>query len=272
MTRSIEPQDVPVVILCGGLGTRIREASDQLPKPLVDIGGKPVLWHIMKTYGHYGFKHFILCLGYKSEDIKRYFLHYRENTSDFTLHLTDDHRPIFHDARADEDWEVSFVETGLSTQTGARLRRVREHLGDGPFMLTYGDGVGEIDLAALLRAHVRGGRLATVTGVRPTGRYGELDVDPDLGHVAQFNEKPTARGGWVSAGYFVFERSFADDYLDDDPSLELEQRPLQDLARDGQLALHAHDGFWLGMDTYRDWLQLNAMWDAREAPWRVWED
>ena len=272
MIRSVDPRDVPVVILCGGLGTRIREASDQLPKPLVDIGGKPVLWHIMKTYSHYGFTRFILCLGYKGEDIKRYFLHYRENTSDFTLHMKGDHPTTFHDARADEDWEVTFVETGLLTQTGARLRRVREHLGEGPFMLTYGDGVGEVDVPALLDAHLRGGRLATVTGVHPTGRYGELDVDPTLNSVSTFNEKPTATDGWVSAGYFVFERSVADDYLDDDPALALEQAPLQRLARDGELALHAHNGFWLGMDTYRDWLQLNALWDSGEAPWKVWKD
>jgi len=260
--------DIPVVILCGGMGTRLREASEKLPKPLVDIGGRPILWHIMKTYGHYGFRRFVLCLGYKSSEIKSYFLEYREQVADFTLRLSDDHTPEFHNAVGDEDWEVTFAETGLLTGTGARLRRVRDYLTGPRFMLTYGDGVGAIDVPKVLDAHLAGGRIGTVTGVRPSSRYGELGTSDDA--VTQFAEKPP-QTGWVSGGYFVFEREFIDKYLDDDPNLLLERHPLQQLARDGQLTLNPHDGFWMGMDTFRDWTELNQLWDAGRAPWRVWE-
>jgi len=261
--------DIPVVILCGGMGTRLREASEKLPKPLVDIGGKPILWHIMKTYGHYGFRRFILCLGYKSDAIKNYFLNYREQVADFTLTLSDDHTPTFHNAEGDEDWEVTFAETGLLSGTGARLGRIREYLTGPRFLLTYGDGVGSIDVAALFDAHIQGGRMGTVTGVRPSSRYGELETEGD--GVSLFAEKPP-QTGWVSGGYFVFERAFADKYVDDDPSLMLERYPLQQLARDRQLTLYPHDGFWMGMDTFRDWTELNQLWDAGAAPWRVWSD
>ena len=267
----IDAADVPVVILCGGMGTRLREASERLPKPMVDIGGKPVLWHIMKTYSHYGCRRFVLCLGYKSEEVKRWFLGQRYLASDFTLRLDGDERPVFHNEQGTEDWEVTFVETGLTTGTGARLRRARDYLGDGPFMLTYGDGVGTVDVRALLDAHERGGRTGTVTLVHPSGRYGEVTVDERLERVTEFAEKPLATG-WVSGGYFVFERSFAEAYLDDDPDLFLEGAPLQRLAQDEQLSLHAHDGFWMGMDTYRDWTHLNGLWDGGQAPWRVWAD
>ncbi len=263
------PPDIPVVILCGGMGTRLREASEKLPKPLVDIGGKPILWHIMKTYGHYGFRRFILCLGYKSDSIKSYFLNYREQVADFTLHLTDDHQPNFHNTAGNEDWEVTFAETGLLTGTGARLARVSDYLSGPRFMVTYGDGVGTIDIGSVLADHKRAGRIGTVTGVRPSSRYGELATDGD--HVKRFAEKPPT-SGWVSGGYFVFEREFIDKYLDDDPALLLERHPLQQLARDGQLTLHPHEGFWMGMDTFRDWTDLNQLWDAGTAPWHVWAD
>ncbi|MBX6388564.1 MAG: glucose-1-phosphate cytidylyltransferase [Frankia sp.] len=261
--------DIPVVILCGGMGTRLREASEKLPKPLVDIGGKPILWHIMKTYDHYGFRRFVLCLGYKSDIIKNYFLNYRQQVADFTLRLADDHTPEFHNDAGDEDWEVTFAETGLLTGTGARVRRVREYLTGPRFMLTYGDGVGAINLAALMEAHERGGRIGTVTGVRPSSRYGELVTEGDS--VTLFAEKPP-QTGWVSGGYFVFEREFVDKYIEDDPGLMLERAPLQQLARDRQLTLYPHDGFWMGMDTFRDWTELNQLWDAGTAPWRVWAD
>jgi glucose-1-phosphate cytidylyltransferase len=266
----VDVRDIPVVILCGGMGTRLREASEKLPKPLVDIGGRPILWHIMKTYGHYGFRRFVLCLGYKSDAIKNYFLNYREQVTDFTLELTDDHRPEFHNSAGDEDWQVTFAETGLLTGTGARLHRVRRYLDTPRFLLTYGDGVGAIDVARLLDRHISAGRLGTVTGVRPSSRYGEL-MTAD-GVVEQFAEKPP-QTGWVSGGYFVFEREFVDKYVgDDDPGLMLERHPLQQLARDGQLTLNTHEGFWMGMDTFRDWTELNQLWDAGAAPWRVWED
>lgn len=264
--------EISVVILCGGQGTRIREASESLPKPLVDIGGRPILWHILKTYGMYGFRHFILCLGYKSWDIKRYFLQYRENVSDFSLRLAPGHGLDFHDGLGDENWEITFAETGLNTGTGARLRRARQYIRSDTFLMTYGDGVGSVDIGGLLDFHRKQGRLGTVTGVHPSSRYGELAVDGQTQTVVEFAEKPTVATGWVSAGFFAFERSFAEDYLDDDPGLFLEHRPLQELARDGQLSMYPHEGFWMGMDTYRDYLLLNQIWDAGDPPWRLWTD
>jgi glucose-1-phosphate cytidylyltransferase len=265
--------DVPVVILCGGMGTRLREASEKLPKPLVDIGGNPILWHIMKIYGEHGFRRFVLCLGYKSDLIKRYFLDYRCVVSDFTLHLGQDPRPEFHNSHGVEDWEVTFAETGLLSGTGARIRRADNYFRDAPtFLLTYGDGIGDVDLNALLRRHREGGRLATVTAVHPGSRYGEMKVNAERQAVTEFNEKPTLADGWVSGGFFAFERRFLDDYLDDDPELLLERRPLQRLAADGQLTVYPHEGFWMGMDTFRDWTELNQLWDAGEAPWKVWKD
>lgn len=267
----MDPADIPVVILCGGMGTRLREASEKLPKPLVDIGGKPILWHIMKAYGEAGFRRFVLCLGYKSDQIKRYFLDYSEAMSDFTLDMATGERR--HHSQVSEQWEITFAETGLTTATGARVRRVRDYLGDAEqFVVTYGDGIGDVDLLALLERHRTGGRVGTVTGVHPGSRYGEMHLAPDGEHVAEFNEKPTLADGWVSGGFFVFERSFADDYLDDDPDLFLEHRPLQRLAADGQLTVHRHEGFWMGMDTFRDWTELNSRWDRGDAPWKTWED
>jgi glucose-1-phosphate cytidylyltransferase len=258
--------DIPVVILCGGMGTRLREASgDKVPKPLVDIGGRPILWHIMKTYRAHGFRRFVLCLGYKGEAIKRYFLDYRESLSDFTL--THGERPRFHPGPM-EDWEITFVETGLHSGTGARLRRVAHHLDRDEFMLTYGDGIGSVDLTGLVRRHREEGRIGTVTGVHPASRYGEMHVDD--AQVVEFNEKPTLATGWVSGGFFMFERAFVDKYLDDDPHLLLEHEPLQQLARDRQLSLLRHEGFWMGMDTYRDWTELNRLWDNGNAAWKVW--
>ena len=265
--------DIPVVILCGGMGTRLREASEKLPKPLVDIGGKPILWHVMKTYGEAGFRRFVLCLGYKSELIKRYFLDYQAEISDFTLHMADDHRVEFHNDYGREDWQITFAETGLLAGTGARARRVRPYLGDAEtVMLTYGDGIGDVDLPALLDAHRSGGRVGTVTGVHPGSRYGEMHVDLAARQVTEFNEKPTLADGWVSGGFFVFQRSFLDDYLDDEVDLLLEHRPLRSLAADGQLSVHPHEGFWMGMDTFRDWTELNTLWDRGEAPWKSWKD
>jgi glucose-1-phosphate cytidylyltransferase len=261
------PADIPVVILCGGMGTRLREASEKLPKPLVDIGGMPILWHVMQVYSRHGFRRFVLCLGYKGDQIKRYFLDHRIQNSDFTLHMADGRHEI-HRTTAEEDWEITFAETGLLTGTGGRLRRVTRYLDDSPrFALTYGDGIGDVDLTAELAAHLAAGRLGTVTGVHPGSRYGEMKVDDAAGCVQEFNEKPTLASGWVSGGFFLFERSFADDYLDDEPSLLIEHQPLQRLAADGQLTVHPHEGMWMGMDTYRDWLELNARWDSGDAPW-----
>lgn len=268
-TTHLDPKDIPVVILCGGMGTRLREASEKLPKPLVDIGGKPILWHVMKTYSHYGFRRFILCLGYKGDQIRRYFLDYREHVNDFTLNLSSTEQPQWHGDPAAEDWEITFVDTGLLTGTGARVKRVAEHLDSDVFMLTYGDGIGDVDIAGVLADHERSGRLATLTGVHPSSRYGEMHVDGDL--VTEFNEKPTLATGWVNGGFFAFNRLVIDKYFDDDPSTMLEAKPLQRIAADGELSVHKHEGFWMGMDTFRDWTELNARWDAGSPPWRVWE-
>jgi glucose-1-phosphate cytidylyltransferase len=262
--------DIPVVILCGGMGTRLREASEKLPKPLVDIGGKPILWHIMKLYSAHGFRRFVLCLGYKSDLIKRYFLDYRQSAADFTIELGKHGEPEYHGDSDIEDWEITFVETGLTTATAGRLFRVASHLDSDVFMLTYGDGIGDVNITELMAAHRSGGRLATVTAVHPGSRYGEMKVDA-LGGVTEFNEKPTLADGWVNGGFFVFDRSVVGPYVDEDTGMMLEQAPLQRLARDGQLSIYGHEGFWLGMDTFRDWTELNSLWDKGEAAWRIWE-
>ncbi|MEZ0492494.1 glucose-1-phosphate cytidylyltransferase [Kineococcus sp. TBRC 1896] len=270
MTEATPVSEIPVVILCGGMGTRLREASEKLPKPLVDIGGRPILWHIMKLYSSYGFRKFVLCLGYKSDLIKRYFLDYRINAGDFTLNLSSQDDPTYHTNGVQEDWEITFVETGLTTATAARIKRVEQHLTADRFLLTYGDGLGDVDVLKTLADHDAAGRLATVTAVHPSSRYGEMHVTGDT--VTEFNEKPTLADGWVNGGFFVFDRAFADKYLEDDPDMMLEQKPLQTVARDGQLTVSQHEGYWLGMDTFREWTEFNKLWDAGKAPWKTWED
>jgi len=270
--EGLDLSTVPVVIPCGGMGTRLREASEKLPKPLVDIGGRPILWHIMKTYRQAGFRRFVLALGYKSDLIKRYFLDYREYVADFTL-TPESPLPVYHgDSGASmmEDWEITFVETGLKTGTADRLRRVADHLDAEHFMLTYGDGIGDVDLDRLVRRHLRTGRIGTVTAVHPTSRFGEMHTSGD--QVVEFNEKPTMATGWVNGGFFMFRRAFVDKYIDEDPDMMIESRPLQRLARDGELTLNEHEGFWMGMDTYREWTELNRLWDSGDAAWKVWND
>jgi glucose-1-phosphate cytidylyltransferase len=260
--------DIPVVILAGGMGTRLREETERVPKPLVMIGERPILWHIMKLYHHHGARRFVVCLGYKSNLIKDFFLRYRELTSDWTIQLHGDHKLTFHNDAGDEDWEVTCVETGLHTGTGARLKRVERYIDGDRFFFTYGDGLGSVDIAALLERHATEGRIGTITGVHPTSRYGEMRVDGE--QVVEFNEKPTHPEGFVSGGFLVFERGVFD-YLDDDPALFFEHAPLRNLARDGELSLYRHDGFWMGMDTYRDFSALNELWSRGEAPWKLWE-
>jgi glucose-1-phosphate cytidylyltransferase len=262
------PMDIPVVILAGGLGTRLREETERVPKPLVDIGERPILWHIMKLFHHHGARRFVLCLGYKSNLIKDFFLRYRELSADWTIELHGEHELRFHNDVADEDWEVTCVETGLHTGTGGRLKRVQRYVDGGRFFFTYGDGIGDVDIRALLARHVEAGRTGTVTGVHPTSRYGEMRVED--GAVAEFNEKPTHPEGYVSGGFFAFEPTIFD-YLDDDPELFFEREPLRNLARDGELALYPHTGFWMGMDTYRDFTALNDLWAEGAAPWKLWE-
>lgn len=271
----VDASQIPVVLFCGGMGTRLREATgESLPKPMVDIGGKPILWHIMKTYASYGHRKFVLCLGYKSDVIKNYFLDYRLQAADFTLRLSEHtSTPEVHSPPVAEDWEITFVETGLTTATAGRLKRVASHLQDCErFMLTYGDGVSDVDVSALLKQHVASGRMATVTAVHPSSRYGEMRVDLSSASVREFAEKPVDTAGWVNAGYFVMEREVLDRYVTDDPDVMLESGPLPALTQDGQLSLFCHEGFWMGMDTYRDWTELNQLWDHGAAPWRVWSE
>lgn len=264
---AVNPADIPVVILCGGQGTRIREASEKLPKPLIDIGGKPVLWHIMKTYGAHGFRKFVLCLGYKSWDIKEYFLRYQENVSDFTINVANGTGPQFHERADLDDWDVSLVDTGMHTGTGGRLAKVA-HLLDQPyFMVSYGDGVGAVDLSGQLAAiSADPAMMAMVTGVHPTSRYGELATEGN--RVVDFAEKLPS-DGWVSGGFFAFRQQFLSRLLDD-PGHFFEQGPMQDLARENALGLWEHLGFWMGMDTYREYSALNEMWDKGEAEWKIW--
>lgn len=255
-----------MVILCGGMGTRLREETEQVPKPLVAIGGRPIVWHIMKAYAHHGFRRFVLCLGYKGWLLKDYFLRYREQVTDLTVHLGGDAPPTFHGDGL-EDWDVTLVDTGLTTGTAGRVRGVRDHLDAPVFMLTYGDGVANVDLAALLEAHEAQGRMGTLTAVRPTSRYGEITANGD--EVVSFHEKPAAEG-LVSGGFLVFRRELVDE-LPDDPSVMLEEEPMRGLAHRGELGLFRHDGYWGAMDTYRDYLELNRLWDSGSPPWRVWE-
>jgi len=257
-----------VVILCGGMGTRLREETEYRPKPLVEIGGRPILWHIMKIYGHYGFKDFILCLGYKGSMIKEYFLNYHLMNSDFTLHLNSGKEPEFHPPRLDDQWTITFADTGAEAMTGARVKRIERYVAEDHFMMTYGDGVTDLDISKLWEFHLGHGKIGTVTGVHPLSRYGELSVQGSL--VKEFNEKPLDQSGFISGGFFVFQRKFFD-YLSDDDSCVLEREPIERLTQEGQFVGYLHHGFWHSMDTYRDFLALNECW-KKHAPWRVWAD
>ena len=254
-----------VVILAGGLGTRLSEETELRPKPMVEIGGRPILWHIMKLYSHYGFTSFVLCLGYRGDMIRDYFLNYREMNSDVTVRLEHGREEItYHDGIDEEEFEVTLAETGHDTMTGGRLKIASRHLDEGPFMATYGDGVGDVDIQALLEFHRTHGKLATVTTVRPPSRFGVIELDDDAS-VGGFREKPRL-DDWVSAGYFVFEPAVLD-YLT--PESVLEEEPLRRLAHEGQLSAYRHEGFWAPMDTYRDRMLLEGMY-REGAPWKVW--
>ncbi len=268
MTTQPDPAHVPVVILCGGQGTRIREASEKLPKPLINIGSQPILWHIMKLYGHHGFRRFVLCLGYKAWDIKQYFLRYEEMMSDLEVHMGATTKTEYLERATLDDWEVSLMDTGMDTGTGGRLAAVASRLDNDYFMLTYGDGLGDVDVARQLQALSESDHIGMVTGVHPTSRYGELGVDTDQ-VVTNFAEKPASEG-WVSGGFFAFRRSFLDYVPRDEPEHFFEQRPIHDVTRQGKLGLFPHTGFWMGMDTFREYTALNEMWAGNEAPWKIW--
>ncbi len=254
------------MILCGGQGTRMREETEFRPKPLVEIGGKPILWHIMKMYAHYGFADFVMCLGYRGSMIKEYFLSYEAMNHDFTLSLGSTQAIELH-GRSEESFNVTLAETGLATMTGGRVQRAARYLqNDDCFMLTYGDGVADVDLRKLVAFHKQHGKLATVTVVRPTSRFGMLDV-ANSGLVTQFAEKPQSLN-WASAGFFVLDRRVLE-LLDGDECV-FETGPLERLVADQQLVAYRHDGFFFAMDTYREYLFLNQLWDSNQAPWKSW--
>lgn len=256
------------VILAGGFGTRIRDVTEDIPKPMIPIGEYPVLWHIMKTYSCHGIKDFVLCLGYKSDVIKDYFLNYQYRGSDFVLDLHS-HEISQYSRGETEDWKITFAETGLRSQTGARIRKVKKYLEkEDCFLLTYGDGVGDIDITELIKFHKSHGKLMTITGSHPPGRFGELEIDGN--QITGFNEKPQVTEGWISAGYFVCNRGVLD-YLSDDEDLIFEKDPIETIVRDGQMMVHKHNGFWHPMDTSRDHQLLNQLWAQDKAPWKVWK-
>ena len=255
-----------VVILAGGLGTRISEESHLKPKPMIEIGDQPVLWHIMKYYSHFGFCDFVICCGYKSHVIKEYFADYYLYRSDVTFDFSAENRLTVHQNVA-EPWRVTLVDTGLNTQTGARVKRVQRYIGDERFMLTYGDGVGNVDLNALLAQHQASGKAATLTGIQPGGRFGVLDLEGQT--VVGFREKAKEDGGWINGGFMVMEPEMFD-YLREDESCILERRPMEALAEEGKLGIYRHKGFWQCMDTQRDKLWLEERWQTGNAPWKVW--
>lgn len=257
-----------VVILCGGYGTRIRDVADDIPKPMIPVGRYPILWHIMKYYASYGHKDFVLCLGYKSHAIKDFFLNYEAHTKDFTIALGRSGGVEFHTDHEESDWRVTLSETGLDAMTGGRIARIRKYVGNDDFMLTYGDGVGDVDIDQLLAFHRAHGKALTVTGVRPPGRFGELMAD-DSGRVCEFNEKPQATGGRISGGFFVASSRLFD-YLENRDDLVFEQAPMRRLVADGELMVFHHDGFWQPMDTHREYQLLNALQDSGRAPWVRW--
>lgn len=256
-----------VVILAGGYGTRISEESSAIPKPMVEIGGRPILWHIMKIYAHHGLTDFVICCGYKGHVIKRYFTEFRSLNSDITVNLRDDEVTVHRSST--EPWRVTLVDTGETTMTGGRLKRVSEHVGGETFCLTYGDGVGDVDIEALIRFHRKEGTLATVTAVRQPGRFGALDLTGASNKAGGFREKSAQDGHLINGGYFVLEPE-ALDLIDGDATV-WEEAPLRRLVEAGQLSVYRHAGYWQNMDTLRDKTVLQDLWTRGDAPWRIWD-
>jgi glucose-1-phosphate cytidylyltransferase len=260
---------VKVVILCGGKGTRLREETEFRPKPMVPIGERPILWHIMKTYAHYGFNEFVLCLGYKGDMIKEYFRNYLWNTCDATLDLGPNPKVEFHTRHTEEDWQVTLANTGEESLTGTRVLAVRNYIGDDDaFLLTYGDGVGDVNIPASIEQHRASGKVCTLTAVHPPGRFGELSLD-EQSQVLGFNEKPQTEIGYINGGYMVCNRQLFD-YIAPHGDVMLEQEPLRTLAGEGGMGAYKHDGFWQPMDTFQEFTLLNQLWREGAAPWKVW--
>lgn len=256
-----------VVILAGGLGTRLSEETDVRPKPMAEVGGRPIIWHIMKIYSHYGFNDFVVCLGYKGYIIKEYFANYFLHQSDVTINLKDNSVEV-HGCKA-EPWRVSLVDTGFGTMTGGRLKRIRNYVGDETFMMTYGDGVGDVNIEALINHHKKNGRYVTVTAVQPEGRFGALNLDKN-DDVLSFLEKPVGDGAWINGGFFVLEPQVFD-YIKSDDTL-WENEPLQNLAKEGHLSAYRHCGFWKPMDTLRDKKEMEELWALGKARWKLWRE
>ena len=256
-----------VVILAGGLGTRITEESHLKPKPMIDIGGLPILWHIMKIYSHYGFNDFIICCGYKQHVIKEYFADYYLHRSDVTFDFSQNNKMIVHN-NISEPWKVTLVDTGLYTMTGGRIKRIKKYLDNEAFCLTYGDGVSDVNIQGLVDFHKANGKMATITTIKPEGRFGVVEIDGT--DVKSFREKDKSDSGWINCGFMVLEPEILD-FIDNDETV-FERYPLEQAAKLGQLNAFKHDGFWHCMDTLRDKQSLEAMWQNGNAPWKVWED
>ena len=257
-----------VVILCGGAGTRISGGDRTVKKEMVEIGGQPILWHIMKIFAAYNHRDFVLPLGYRANLIRRYFLNYEVMNRDLSFTLGRPDELAFHDMSRERDWRITFVDTGLEANKGARIKRVEQHITTSPFFVTYGDGVGDVDLDALLDFHRRHGKLATITGVQPYYQYGVMALAED-GRVSGYRQYPRLEH-WINAGFMVFEQAVFD-YLAEDNSVDLESGALTRLAAEGQLMMYQHSGFWQSMDTFKDALTLNELWDGGDAPWKIWE-
>jgi glucose-1-phosphate cytidylyltransferase len=255
------------LLLAGGFGTRFSEATDLKPKPMINIGPQPILWHIMKTYSHYGFNDFVVLLGYKGYIIKEYFVNYFVHQSDISIDLSTNRVEILNNFS--EPWKITLIDTGLDTMTGGRILQAKDIVGNEPFMLTYGDGVGDIDIKALLDFHHAHGKAVTMTTVQPEGRFGGVDMDDTNGKIRHFVEKPAGDGGWINAGFFVCEPE-AFGYIPESRSAIWEREPLEKLANDGELYAYKHHGFWKPMDTLRDHKQLNDMFENNKAPWKIW--
>jgi glucose-1-phosphate cytidylyltransferase len=256
-----------VLLLAGGFGTRLSEETDIKPKPMVEIGGKPILWHIMKTYSQYGFNEFVVLLGYKGYYIKEYFANYFMHQSDITIDMSNGKMEIHNNSS--EPWKVTLLDTGLNSMTGGRIKRAQDFVGDEPFMLTYGDGVADINIKELVEFHKKHGKAMTMTSAQPDGRFGALDIDEN-NQVMEFKEKPKGDGSWINAGYFVCEPKVFDYILDGDGTT-FEQEPLKNLAKDGEIFTYKHHDFWMPMDTLRDKMKLNEMSENGKAPWMIWD-
>lgn len=257
-----------VVILAGGRGTRISEETEVLPKPMVEIGSKPMLWHIMKIYSSYGFNEFIICLGYKGYLAKEYFSHYFMHINDITIDLSKNETKIH--TTASEPWKITLVDTGLNTMTGGRLKKVQKYVGNETFLLTYGDGLSDVDIKKLINFHKKDSNLATLTAIQNAGRFGVLDLDSKA-KVTSFLEKPKSEGGWINGGFFVLEPDIFN-FIPDGDTAVWEREPLETLAKNGKLSAYKHDGFWGSMDTLRDKIELERIWQSGKAPWKVWKD